>query len=85
VRDEGRGSTGSLVQYTLRCGARIEFSAFKTDEGILESGAAEIFIEPVNRQAGINKNESEFQSKKFQSKEGVNDATQGERSVAGRS
>jgi lipoyl-dependent peroxiredoxin len=58
-----RGSTASSVQYTLRSSARIEFSAFKTDEGILESGAAEIFIKPVNRQAGINKTSQSFSRK----------------------
>jgi hypothetical protein len=70
-----------------------KFSAFKTDEGIFESGAAEIFNEPVssasrNQQRTIqnqrrtNLNQAEIN---FQSKEGANDATQGERGVAGRS
>src|SRR5580698_4982534 len=81
----GRGATGSLVQYTLRCSARIEFSAFKTDEGILESGAAETFNKPVNLISRYQRTTNRNFVKIFQSKEGANDATQGERSVAGRS
>jgi lipoyl-dependent peroxiredoxin len=77
VSGEGRGSTASSVQYTLRCSAGIEFSAFKSDERILESGAVEIFNEPVSSasrnqhryDSESTKHDSEFGRINFQSKE----------------
>jgi hypothetical protein len=59
VRD-ARGSTASSVQYTLRWSARIEFSAFKTDERIFDSRAEESSIRrQVQTPAKINE-ESKF-------------------------
>jgi hypothetical protein len=59
VRD-ARGSTASSVQYTLRWSARIEFSAFKTDERIFDSRAEESFHSPASSDAGKINEESKF-------------------------